>query len=71
MRRFWSLICPIVRVLKTLIRVRSEFPEIPVIVLTGQEDEAIAIDAVKHGAQDYLFKGMVDGNLLVTLYVTP
>ena len=54
--------------IETLSRVQSEFPEIPVIVLTGQEDEAIAVDAVKHGAQDYLFKGMVDGNLLVRSY---
>ncbi|MFA6224503.1 MAG: sigma 54-interacting transcriptional regulator [Desulfomonilaceae bacterium] len=51
--------------IETLIRVESEFPEIPIIVLTGQEDEAVAVEAVKHGAQDYLFKGMVDGNLLV------
>ncbi len=51
--------------IETLIRVESEFPEIPIIVLTGQEDEAIAVEAVKQGAQDYLFKGMVDGNLLV------
>ncbi len=51
--------------IETLVRVESEFSEIPIIVLTGQEDEAIAVEAVKHGAQDYLFKGMVDGNLLV------
>jgi PAS domain S-box-containing protein len=51
--------------IETLIRVESEFPEIPIIVLTGQEDEAVAVEALKQGAQDYLFKGMVDGNLLV------
>ena len=51
--------------IETLTRVDSEFPEIPVIVLTGQEDEVVAVEAVKKGAQDYLFKGTVDGNLLL------
>ncbi|MGA8832864.1 MAG: sigma 54-interacting transcriptional regulator [Desulfomonilaceae bacterium] len=51
--------------IETLTRVDTEFPEIPIIVLTGQEDEAIAVEAVKQGAQDYLVKGMVDGNQLV------
>ena len=43
--------------IETLTRVDSEFPEIPIIVLTGQEDEAMAVEAVKRGAQDYLIKG--------------
>ena len=51
--------------LETLTRVDSEFPEIPIIVLTGQEDEAMAVEAVKRGAQDYLIKGVVDRNQLV------
>jgi len=51
--------------IETLTRVDSEFPELPVIVLTGQEDEVIAVEAVKKGAQDYLFKGTVEGNLLL------
>ena len=50
--------------IETLTRVDTEFPEIPIIVLTGQEDEAIAVEAVKQGAQDYLVKGMVDGSQL-------
>jgi PAS domain S-box-containing protein len=51
--------------IETLTRVDSEFPEIPIIVLTGQEDEAMAVEAVKRGAQDYLIKGVVDRNQLV------
>ena len=45
--------------IETLTRVDTEFPEIPIIVLTGQEDEAIAVEAVKQGAQDYLVKDLV------------
>ncbi|MBZ0203442.1 MAG: response regulator [Ignavibacteria bacterium] len=40
-------------------------PSIPVIVLTGLNDETTAINAVKLGAQDYLVKDKVDSDLLV------
>ena len=39
-------------------------PGLPIVVLTGLNDEALAIQAVQQGAQDYLVKGQVDGNLL-------
>jgi PAS domain S-box-containing protein len=38
--------------------------EIPVVVMTGFDDEATALDAVKQGAQDYLVKGRVGAGLL-------
>lgn len=51
--------------LDTLVRVHSEVPNIPIVVLTGLDDETIGLQAVKNGAQDYLVKGRVDTNLLV------
>ncbi|MCC2668978.1 MAG: diguanylate cyclase [Armatimonadetes bacterium] len=44
----------------TFYRVHQESPETPIIVLTSLDDEAIALNAVREGAQDYLFKGQVD-----------
>jgi signal transduction histidine kinase len=46
--------------LQTLSIVRERTPDVPVVVLTGLNDEAIALQALKHGAQDYLIKGSVD-----------
>ncbi len=35
-------------------------PGVPVVILSGQDDEALATKAVHHGAQDYLVKGSFD-----------
>ena len=48
--------------LDTLVRARAQAAETPIVVLTGFEDEALAIRAVQEGAQDYLVKGRVEGN---------
>ncbi len=42
----------------------TQFPYIPVIVLTGNEDKSLALKAVREGAQDYLVKGEVHSSLL-------
>ena len=51
--------------LETLVRAHAQAPKIPIVVLTGHDDEALAVRAVRAGAQDYLVKGRVDGELLV------
>jgi len=48
--------------LDTVGRVCSTCGQVPVIVLTGLEDDAIALAAVQAGAQDYLVKGQVEGH---------
>ena len=50
--------------LETLNRVCAHVPNLPIVVLTSLDDEAIAIEAVRQGAQDYLIKGQADGELL-------
>ncbi|HJQ93005.1 MAG TPA: response regulator, partial [Candidatus Thermoplasmatota archaeon] len=51
--------------LPTLRAVRQLDPDIPVVVLTGLEDEEAALQALRDGAQDYLVKGRFTGPVLV------
>ena len=45
-------------------KVHAQAPDVPIIVLTGNDDDDFAIEAVQKGAQDYLVKGRVDSGLL-------
>ncbi|MBI2190811.1 MAG: PAS domain-containing protein [Planctomycetes bacterium] len=50
--------------LDTLLRARAQALTVPIVVLTGTTDEPMALQAVQDGAQDYLVKGSLPGNLL-------
>jgi len=50
------------RGLDTYTRLHAEAPDVPVVVLSASDDEALAIEAVQRGAQDYLLKGQVDSD---------
>jgi PAS domain S-box-containing protein len=41
--------------------VRAAAPDLPIVVLTGAAGEAVGLDAVRQGVQDYLLKGQSDG----------
>jgi signal transduction histidine kinase len=43
--------------LETVERVRAALPDVPIVVLTGTKDEAMGLEAVRSGVQDYLVKG--------------
>ena len=47
--------------LDTVTKLLNKAPQIPLVVLSGFDDEATAIKAVKAGAQDYLVKGQLEG----------
>jgi signal transduction histidine kinase/HPt (histidine-containing phosphotransfer) domain-containing protein len=51
--------------LATLTALTQAAPDIPVVVLTGNDDDTLAIEALKFGAQDYLVKGTSDASILV------
>ena len=59
-----DLFLPDSRGLATVEQASAGAPHVPIIVLTGLDDEATAIEAVRKGAQDFLTKGHADGHLL-------
>ncbi|HTG43703.1 MAG TPA: PAS domain-containing protein, partial [Verrucomicrobiae bacterium] len=50
--------------LSTFAQFHAAAPDVPVIVMSGLDDESLAIKTVHEGAQDYLVKGHVDSRLL-------
>lgn len=50
--------------LQTFLRMHEAAENIPVVVLTGNDDLSLAAKAVEAGAQDYLVKGKIDGHRL-------
>lgn len=50
--------------LATFSAIQERAGNLPIILLTGNDDESLAVQAVQQGAQDYLVKGKVDADLL-------
>jgi signal transduction histidine kinase len=49
---------------ETFRRIRQKAPNVPVVILSGQDDEALATKAVHMGVQDYLVKGDITSKQL-------
>jgi PAS domain S-box-containing protein len=49
---------------ETFTRIHAYAPGVPIVVLTGRDDEALARQTVRDGAEDYLFKREMNGSLL-------
>lgn len=50
---------------QTFEKVRTAFPDMPVVLLTGLNDQELGIRAMREGVQDYLIKGQVDAEALM------
>jgi signal transduction histidine kinase len=50
--------------LDTVRRLHQHYPRVAIIVLSGLDDEELAVEALHNGAQDYLVKGQGDGHLI-------
>jgi signal transduction histidine kinase len=46
--------------IESVARAHAAAPRVPVVVLTGRDDETLALQALQAGAQDYLIKGQID-----------
>ena len=46
-------------------RVQVVAPRVPLVVLTGMDDESLALQALQEGAQDYLIKGQIEARGLL------
>ncbi len=50
--------------IETVKRLYASEPTVPMIVLSGMENDGVAMSALQEGAQDYLVKGQGDGDLI-------
>ena len=50
--------------INTVEKVTAAAPEVPIVVLTGIDNDQMAMQAVQAGAQDYMVKGQVSGRVL-------
>ncbi|VVB95016.1 Chemotaxis response regulator protein-glutamate methylesterase [uncultured archaeon] len=60
-----DLMLPDSRGFDTFSNTQAQAPQIPIVIMTGLDDENLAIRAVRKGAEDYLVKWQMDSALLV------
>ncbi|GFE71750.1 diguanylate cyclase [Chroococcus sp. FPU101] len=53
------------KTLDSIAQIKQLDPKIPIVVLTNLNDKRLALEAVRQGAQDYLLKSQLDGELLI------
>lgn len=51
--------------LESFVRIHREFPNEPLVILTDDCDESLAVEAMRLGAQDYVHKASLDGGILI------
>jgi len=56
---------PDVQGLEAVRRAHAAAPRVPLVVLTGMDDESLAARALQEGAQDYLIKGQIETRSLL------
>jgi two-component system cell cycle response regulator len=55
--------------IETFLTAHMQAPQLPFVVLTGLDDQSLAVEAVRQGAQDFIVKGKLDGpSLARSLY---
>ena len=59
---------PDVQGLGALRRARAAAPRVPLVVLTGTDDELLAAQSLQEGAQDYLIKGEIEARALLRAF---
>ena len=50
---------------RTVVQVHACYPSVPIVVLTGEDAEELALQAVKAGADDYICKSELEPKLLL------
>ena len=55
--------------LETLRKIRATWPDVPVVMISGQQEEAVAKKALQEGAFDYVVKPLDLGYLERTVYM--
>jgi len=50
-----------------LVQIREQYPEVPIIIITGTSDVSIAVSCMKLGVFDYLVKSIEESKLIATV----